>query len=296
MKHQNPAQFVRKGEEESPDDVVTKALADFTGKVEDRLKAVEKAADTTALTERLDKIEAKTNRAKGQPDDTGEPSEIRKAFARYLAKGESAGPDTLKALTTLQDPKAGYLAPPEMATEMIKDLVEVSPIRQFASVRQTSAPSVIYPRRTGITNAKWRGETEGQQASEPGFGNAEIKGCHKSLRHRRERGWAHGIRNGRQQNLCAAERHVGGSHADIDGPRSDHVDESVAKARRFCGILDDQHIGACASLPFPLGDTVDVLANAVCASVSSCISSGDASSSARSLRRRAVSALVGSAR
>lgn len=174
LKHDFPA-LDRKGEEGDPDDVVQKALDAFTGKVEDRLKAVEKRTnETKALADRLDKIEAKGNRGKGGTDDKGEPSEIRKAFSVYLAKGNDAGPDTLKALTTLQDPKAGYLAPPEMVSEMIRDLVEVSPIRQFASVRQTSAPSVIYPRRTGITNARWRGETEPQQESEPTFGQAEV--------------------------------------------------------------------------------------------------------------------------
>lgn len=175
MLHQHPEQFVRKAEEESPDDVVTKALADFTGKVEERLAKVEKAADMSELTARLDTLEARGARGKGTGDDkSGEPSEIRKAFSVYLAKGNDAGPDVLKALSTLQDPKAGYLAPPEMASEIIKDLVEVSPIRQFASVRSTSAPSVIYPRRTGITNAKWRGELMPQQESDLTFGQAEV--------------------------------------------------------------------------------------------------------------------------
>ena len=174
LKHDFPV-LDRKGEEDDPDDVVQKALDAFTGKVDERLKAVEaRAGDTKALADRLDKIEAKGNRAKGGADDKGEPSEVRKAFGAYLARGNDAGPDVLKALTTLQDPKAGYLAPPEMVSEMIRDLVEVSPIRQFASVRQTSAPSVIYPRRTGITNARWRGETEPQQESEPTFGQAEV--------------------------------------------------------------------------------------------------------------------------
>lgn len=174
MKHDFPALERKDGEDESPDDVVTKALADFTGKVEERLAKVEKSADTAALVQRIDTLEAKSNRAKGGAVSKDEPSDIRKAFAAYLAKGNDAGPDTLKELTTLKDPKAGYLAPPELAAEMIRDLVEVSPIRQFASVRSTSAPSVIYPRRTGITNAKWRGETEPQQESEPAFGQTEV--------------------------------------------------------------------------------------------------------------------------
>lgn len=175
MKHQHSEQFFRKGDEDTPEDVVTKALADFTGKVEERLGKVEKAADTKALVERLDALEAKGNRAKGKGDDGKvEPTEERKAFTAYLAKGANAGPDVLKALSNLQDPTAGYFAPAEMNSEFIRDLVEVSPIRNFASVRGTSSPSVIYPRRTGITNAKWKGETEDQEGSEPAFGQAEV--------------------------------------------------------------------------------------------------------------------------
>jgi HK97 family phage major capsid protein len=33
---------------------------------------------------------------------------------------------------------------------------------------------VSYPRRTGITNAKWKGETQAQEGSEPTFGQVEI--------------------------------------------------------------------------------------------------------------------------
>lgn len=72
---------------------------------------------------------------------------------------------SLKALTVASDTQAGYLAPAEVSKEFIRDLVEISPIRQFASVRSTSAPSAKYPKRTGITNAKWEGEIEEAEES-----------------------------------------------------------------------------------------------------------------------------------
>jgi len=61
-----------------------------------------------------------------------------------------------------------------MSTEFIRDLVEFSPVRSIASVRQTGSPSVIYPKRTGITSAKWKGEAETSEESAPGFGQAEL--------------------------------------------------------------------------------------------------------------------------
>jgi HK97 family phage major capsid protein len=62
-----------------------------------------------------------------------------------------------------------------MSAEFIRDLVELSPVRSVASVRTTTAGSVIYPTRTGITNARWRGETQAAEASEPTFGQAEVE-------------------------------------------------------------------------------------------------------------------------
>lgn len=81
---------------------------------------------------------------------------------------------SLKALTVASDTQAGYLAPAEVSKEFIRDLVEISPIRQFASVRSTSAPSAKYPKRTGITNAKWEGEIEEAEESTLTLGQTEI--------------------------------------------------------------------------------------------------------------------------
>ena len=43
------------------------------------------------------------------------------------------------------------------ARHVVRDLVELSPVRSVASVRTTTAGSVIYPTRTGITNARTEG-------------------------------------------------------------------------------------------------------------------------------------------
>ncbi|MFG1463426.1 phage major capsid protein [Xanthobacter sp. DSM 24535] len=165
-----------KGEGDDPAAVVIQALEAFKGEVVGRLDKVEaKAGGTEQLTTRLDKIEAKLNRPGAGSDDSKEPSEERKAFATYLRRGEQGTPEVeLKTLTVSSDPGGGYLAPAEMSTEMIRDIVEFSPIRAIASVRTTGSPSVTYPKRTGITNAKWKGEAQAQEGSEPGFGQLEI--------------------------------------------------------------------------------------------------------------------------
>lgn len=164
----------RKGDDEGPEALVQKAVEDLTKTVDQRLNEIEKKADTTKLNARLDKIEAKQNRPAGGDDDKAEPTVERKAFAAYLRLGQNAPADELKALTVAVDTQGGYLAPAEMSQEFVRDLVLVSPVRAVASVRSTGSPSVIYPKRTGITNAKWKGEGQTQEASQPGFGQVEV--------------------------------------------------------------------------------------------------------------------------
>lgn len=126
------------------------------------------------LTSRLDKLEAKANRPIAANDNETDASEERKAFGDYLRLGHGAGDGVLKALNVSTDPQGGYLAPAEVSAEFIRDLVEFSPIRTVATVRNTGAPSIILPKRIGTTNAKWKGEIQATNASEIGFGQIEI--------------------------------------------------------------------------------------------------------------------------
>lgn len=130
------------------------------------------AAAVAPYVQRLDKIEAKTNRADATPGP-GEVSIERKAFLDYLRNGATS--TEVKALTVGIDPQGGYLAPPELSAEILKDLVITSPLRQYASVRGTSAPSVIYPKRSAFGNATWDGElsTETETTGSP-FGSLEL--------------------------------------------------------------------------------------------------------------------------
>lgn len=124
---------------------------------------------------RLDKIEAKMQRPGAATVSADERAEIEgKAFRSYLRHGAAAPAEELKALSVSSDPQGGFLAPAELSTEFVRNLVQLSPMRSVASIRQTGAPSVIYPTRTTITNAAWHGETATRTGSEPAFGQREI--------------------------------------------------------------------------------------------------------------------------
>lgn len=139
--------------------------------LEAKMTDLEKKADTSALAARLDKIEAKMNRP--QAEAPTQPSDQKAAFVEYL---RSAKIDS-KALTTASDTASHVLAPEEIEAEFIRNLVEFSPIRQIADVRSTTAPKLIVPMRTGVTNAAWVGETDTRTGSEPTFdqGSIDIK-------------------------------------------------------------------------------------------------------------------------
>jgi HK97 family phage major capsid protein len=166
------------GDENDPATIVTKALAGFQTALDDRLKPIEtKSADDAKLRARLDTIEAKLNRPgtvelKSDNDNGGIE---RKAFASFVRSGrEGMDPLEVKSLVVANDAQAGYLAPAQLSTEMIRLLTLFSPVRAAANVGQTGAPSVILGKRTGITNAKWEGEIEDSEESEPAFGQLEI--------------------------------------------------------------------------------------------------------------------------
>ena len=183
MKHLNKtallgstALTLKEGEGDDPNEIVNKALEDLTKTVETRLEEIEKKADTTKLSERMDKLEAKSNRSGGggKGDDYEQKEIERKAFGTYLRLGSAAPADEVKTLVVSSDPQGGYLAPAEMSTEFIRDLVEYSPIRSVASVRGISSPSVKYPKRVSGTNAQWEGEAEDQEESTVTFGQLEV--------------------------------------------------------------------------------------------------------------------------
>ncbi len=161
-------------EGDDPTAAVTAALAEFKSAFDTRLAALEAKGIDPKLIERLDRIEARAQRPGGGTEEPKEPGIERKAFASYLRYGDRTPVEELKTLTVSSDPQGGFIAPNEISTEIVRDITALSPIRQLATVRTTSSPGVTYPKRTGITNAKWKGETQTQEGSEPSFGQVDI--------------------------------------------------------------------------------------------------------------------------
>jgi HK97 family phage major capsid protein len=134
---------------------------------EESKTAGEGAAETKQavdrVQDRLDELEAKMQKASLAPSAlaTGERPESVKHYIDFLRKGRFAddAPDEVKAMAIRDESLGGVLAPAEFIAEVIKGVVQFSPIRKVAKVRTTSRTSVQAPKRTGNFAAAWTSET-----------------------------------------------------------------------------------------------------------------------------------------
>lgn len=100
----------------------------------------------------------------------------KKAWLSYCRIGKkNLSPDELKVLTVADSTTGGFLSPDDFIVEMIKEVVEFSPIRSISKIRQTSRRSVEIPKRTGVFAALFVAE-QGTQNETEGltFGLEEI--------------------------------------------------------------------------------------------------------------------------
>lgn len=80
-----------------------------------------------------------------------------------------------KVLQVGSDIAGGYLAPGEYVAEILKDVVEYSPIRSLCKVRTTSRVSVSFPKRTQTAAASWVSEMGSRtELQNPAFGMETI--------------------------------------------------------------------------------------------------------------------------
>lgn len=146
----------------------TLALADA-----DRKKHGEVLGETNAkldaMNARLDELEAKFRRPAtgdgGAEKKSKADPERKAAFREYCRKGEAAmAPEQQKMLTVADNTTGGYFADDDLESGIVKNVIEVSPMRALAKVRTTSNRSVKVRKRTGTFKARWA--VEGDQKSE----------------------------------------------------------------------------------------------------------------------------------
>ncbi|WP_288200083.1 phage major capsid protein [uncultured Pleomorphomonas sp.] len=112
------------------------------------------------LADRLSALETRANRPTGGNLTPTEPAVETRAFLNYARTGvERMQAEEVRALTVANEASAGYLAPEEYGAEILKALVEFSPIRQYARVVSIGGQAIKYPRRLTGPSATWTEES-----------------------------------------------------------------------------------------------------------------------------------------
>ncbi|MET4371572.1 HK97 family phage major capsid protein [Bradyrhizobium sp. LB12.1] len=139
-----------------------------------------KTAPVADLEKRLAAAEAKLARPSlSRSESKDEAKELEaKAFNTFIRKGKEAlESDEVKSLRVSDDTAGGYLAPDQFSTELDRNVVLFSPVRQVARVLPTGSPEVRWPKRTGGMTAAWVGETQPRPETSVTFGQSRYSVC-----------------------------------------------------------------------------------------------------------------------
>ncbi|SBW05834.1 Phage major capsid protein, HK97 family (fragment) [uncultured Alphaproteobacteria bacterium] len=145
------------------------AVENFTSTANTRLASFEEGMNE--LRSRLDRTETALRRPGTQEQRNDGPALETRAFEAFIRRGaERMAPEEIRSLAVSPDTAGGYTAPPQFVAELLRNLVQFSPIRSVARVANTSAQTVLLPKRTGTMTAHWVGETEARTGTGPTFG------------------------------------------------------------------------------------------------------------------------------
>lgn len=159
--------------DEDPLAIATRSVEELTTSFTEYRTGAE--ATITELRGKVTDMETRMNRPGFGGNPPAEISLERRAFTNFLRMGrEPMETEEVRALVVGDDTKGGYLAPAEFQAEVIKGIVELSPIRQAVRVGSTAAGSVILPKLTGRPTATWVGEDEERSETTQTYGQIEI--------------------------------------------------------------------------------------------------------------------------
>lgn len=151
--------------------------AELETKNADPVISEEALAEIKALRNDMNTVKAKLNRPvaanNNHPDGANDNGLERKAFVDFARRGvERMEQKAVAALTVSTDSQGGYLAPEAFGTEILKKIVEFSPVRSYARVMSIAAPEIKLPRKLTGTAATWVGETDDREQSDMTFEQA----------------------------------------------------------------------------------------------------------------------------
>lgn len=133
--------------------------------------------------ERIKELELEVAKAQENNKEDWRDSAAYKALNKYAQFGKeelneeerkSLEDMKTKELRTDSDTAGGYLTFSELDNVIVKQITELSPVRQVARVRTTNQKTLEIPTRTGIPTATYEGETEAVADSESAYGKEQL--------------------------------------------------------------------------------------------------------------------------
>lgn len=121
-------------------------------------------------------LQKKLYRMPGGGTDKAEDTPELKSFKKFIQidKQQHLNADDIKYLRTDSNREGGYLVPIPVINEIVKNITEISGIRQIARVTQIDSKGIKIPTRTAIPTAYWEGEGEEYEKSQSSYGAEEI--------------------------------------------------------------------------------------------------------------------------
>lgn len=149
-----------------------------TAEIEAKMAEIsESVATLPKISERLDKLEAKSNRPGGNAGGNGENrAEIEgKALNAFLRSGAGAlDTEQKSALNMGTNSAGGYVVAPEYSRQIIEMIAEISPMRSVASVMAIGTTEILVPVMTTPLAGGWVAETGPRPESQPVFDQLKI--------------------------------------------------------------------------------------------------------------------------
>jgi HK97 family phage major capsid protein len=171
---------VEKVKSDGLDDAKVKKIEDFLDEQETKnqkltAELLERQKAETELKAQLDQLERLMSRPGASQNQGDGRTDEAKSYISYITKGEKEmGADEFKYLRTNSDTEGGFLVPTEYVPEIIKKITEISPIRQVARRRQTTAKEFEMPTRSSLLSVGWVGEGQQDSLSNSNYGLEKI--------------------------------------------------------------------------------------------------------------------------
>ena len=150
-----------------------------TAELETKMNQIaESVSNLPAVIQRLDKLEAKSNRPGGGAGGTGEtPALIEGKALNLFLRGGTGALDTEQksALNMGTNSAGGYVVAPEYSRTIIEKITEISPMRSAASVMAIGTTEVFLPVMTQALQGGWVTETGERPSSQPAFDQIKIE-------------------------------------------------------------------------------------------------------------------------